>query len=217
MLERSLLWKLLRHIKHNKLYSQWRKANAHNFTTIVNHFDQRLVTVGQKTYGPIEMITWGHTARLEIGSFVSIADGVKFLLEVEHPVDQCSTYPFKARLLNEEEPLSKGDIVVEDDVWLGYGVTVLSGVRIGQGAVIAAGAVVTKDIPPYAIAGGVPAKVIRYRFGEETIRELEKLDYGKLTEEQVRGHLEELYSSLKDLSPEEAGKKLAWFPRKGVL
>ena len=213
-LEHSLLWEFFRHCKQNRMEAQWRKKNAHNLTHIANRFDQSLVTVGQMTYGPIEMITWGHTAKLTIGSFVSIADGVKFLLEVEHPTDQASTYPFKARIMHEEEPRAKGDIIVEDDVWIGYGATVLSGVRIGQGAVIAAGAMVTKNVAPYAVVGGVPAKVIRKRFPEDVCAFLGTLDYGALTEQEIREHQEALYTSLDGMSLEKAQELYSWFPKK---
>lgn len=70
------------------------------------------------------------------------------------------------------EATSKGDIVVKDDVWIGYGSIILSGVHIGQGAVIAAGSVVSHDVPPYAIVGGVPARLIKYRFSEEMTKKL---------------------------------------------
>ena len=106
------------------------------------------------------------------------------------------------------EAISKGDIIVENDVWIGYRATILSGVNIGQGAIIAAGSVVTKDVPPYAIVGGVPAKVIKYRFPPEMIGELLKVDYSQLSEEMVREHIDELYRPLKD--PEQ----LAWMPKK---
>ena len=65
-----------------------------------------------------------------------------------------------------DEATSKGDIIVQDDVWIGYGATILSGLTIGQGAVIAAGSVVTKDVTPYSVVAGVPARVIKYHFGE---------------------------------------------------
>ena len=82
-------------------------------------------------------------------------------------------------------------------------------VSIGQGAVVAAGAVVTKDVPPYAIVGGVPAKVIKYRFSPELIEELLKVDYSKLTKEDVEKHLDVLYTELKDPC------QLDWMPKKG--
>ncbi|MGN9105593.1 DapH/DapD/GlmU-related protein [Oliverpabstia intestinalis] len=93
----------------------------------------------------------------------------------------------------EVESFAKGDIRVDDDVWIGYGASIMSGVHIGQGAVVAAGAVVTKDVPPYAIVGGVPAKVIKYRFEPEMIEELLKVDYSELTKEDIEKHIDDLY------------------------
>lgn len=81
----------------------------------------------------------------------------------EHNYSCFSTYPFHRYVIDGSfESISKGPIILEDDVWIGENCIILSGVKIGQGAVIAAGAIVTNDIPPYAIAGGVPAKVIKY-------------------------------------------------------
>ena len=120
-----------------------------------------------------------------------------------------STFPFKVSFsLEEYEATSKGNIVIDDDVWIGYGATILSGVHIGQGAVIAAGAVVTKDVPPYAIVGGVPAKVIKYRFPQEMIEALLKIDYSKLDKNMISAHIDELYQELTDL------QQLDWLPRK---
>ena len=101
-----------------------------------------------------------------------------------------------------------GGIVVEDDVWIGFGATILSGVHIGQGAVVAAGALVTKDVPPYAIVGGVPAKLIKYRFEQELVRELVDIDYSRLDKQDVREHLDELYSELREKD------QLGWLPKR---
>ena len=84
----------------------------------------------------------------------------------------------------------------------------MSGVHIGQGAIVAAGAVLTKDVPPYAIVGGVPAKIIKYRFPETTIEELSELDYSRLDLDQIKAHIDELYLPFSDVSD------LSWFPRK---
>lgn len=109
------------------------------------------------------------------------------------------------------DALSKGNIIVEDDVWIGQNAFILSGVTIHQGAVIATGAVVTKDVPAYAVAGGVPAKVIKYRFQEEVINELLKIDYGRLTKELVEKHMDELYTEIRTA---EQVRKMDWLPRK---
>lgn len=113
--------------------------------------------------------------RLVIGKFCSIACGAKFLMNGgNHSLSSLTTYPFP--ILGEEWrrdwPVSdawdhKGDIIVGNDVWIGYEAAVLAGVRIGDGAIVAARSVVTRDVPPYAIVGGSPAKVIRRRFSDE--------------------------------------------------
>lgn len=110
-------------------------------------------------------------------------------------------------LVGKLEAVSKGDITIEDDVWIGYGATILSGVKIGQGAVIAAGAVVTRDVPPYAIAGGVPAKVIKWRFPQAIIDKLVKIDFSKLDEKMVRKHIDELYEKV------DENTDLSWLPK----
>lgn len=122
--------------------------------------------------------------KLVIGRFCSIACGAKFIFtSANHTLRSLSTYTFP--LFYEEWGLDKknvtdawdhkGDIVIGNDVWIGYEAVILSGVRIGDGAIIGARAVVTKDVPPYTIVGGVPAKEIRKRFDEETIVKLLEL------------------------------------------
>ncbi|HBI63202.1 MAG TPA: acetyltransferase [Lachnospiraceae bacterium] len=141
-----------------------------------------------------------------------MAPKVAFILSADHYTSYISTFPFKVKALGiaETEGVSKGNIIVDDDVWIGYGSAVLSGVHIGQGAVVAAGAVVTRDVPPYAVVGGVPARVIKYRFSKDVIQELLRVDYGKLTKEMVEKHIDGLYEELKDT------KQLDWMPKKEV-
>ena len=116
--------------------------------------------------------------RLIIGKFCSIACGAKFLFNsANHTLNSLSNYPFP--IFFEEWQLdkgnitsawdNKGDIVIGNDVWIGYEAVVMAGVHIGDGAIIASRAVVTKDVPPYTIVGGTPAKKIRMRFDEDTI------------------------------------------------
>lgn len=190
--------------------SRWIRYSGAKDTKPMNRFPMECVTVGKYSYGELNVVAFGKKSRLVIGNYVSIAQHVSFLLDVEHHIDTVSTFPFKVKIVGSEkdEAFSKGDIVIEDDVWIGYGATILSGVHIGQGAVIAAGAVVTKDVPPYAIVGGVPAKVIKYRFKEEMIEELLKIDYGKMTKEMIQAHEKELYTELTDLA------QLDWEPKK---
>ena len=83
------------------------------------------------------------------------------------------------------EGTSKGDIIVGDDIWIGYGAVILSGITIGQGAIIGAGAIVTKNVPPYAVVGENPAKIIKYRFEENIIKELLRIDFNKITDEAI--------------------------------
>ena len=136
--------------------------------------------------------------RLIIGKFCSIACGAKFLFNsANHRIASLSTYTFP--LFFEEWGLEKenvaqawdqkGDIIIGNDVWIGYEAVILPGVTIGDGAVIGCRAVVTKDVPPYTIVGGVPAKPIRKRFDEETIKELQKIKWWDWTEEKIAGKI----------------------------
>ena len=122
-----------------------------------------------------------HKEKLIIGKFCSIACGTKFLFNcANHALKSLSTYTFP--LFYEEWELeksnittawdNKGDIVIGNDVWIGYEAVIMAGVHIGDGAIIAARAVVTKDVPPYTIVGGTPAKEIRKRFDAEIIEQL---------------------------------------------
>lgn len=173
----------------------WRKRNKHNFTRVISRFDINCVKVGYATYGNLNVLNYNNGEMLTIGSYCSIGPNVTFVLNSDHNLHHISTYPFKVKILREEqyEAISKGDIKIDDDVWIGYGATIMSGVQIGQGAVIAAGAVVTKDVPPYAIVGGVPAKVIKYRFSPEIIEKLMKIDYSRLDKEIVEKNIDKLY------------------------
>lgn len=203
----------LLHHRYVAFEKEWQKKNSNNWTYPANIFDSDLVEVGRYTYGRID-IQSDTKNMLKIGNFCSIADKVTFMLGLDHPTNLISTYPFKNYFFNGISAISKGDIILDDDVWIGYNVTILSGVHIGQGAIVAAGAVVTKDVPPYAIVGGVPAKIIKYRFSPEVVEQLMQLDYSKLTDELIHKHEKELYTPIDQKSPEEIEQLLSWFPKK---
>lgn len=196
-------------LKVSRFRKHWRNKNTHNFTFAENVFDDKKVTVGKNTYGPLHVVNYGgNNCLLRIGAYCSIGGNVRFLSGGEHNYRVVSTYPFRNNILGQtKDTESKGNIEVGDDVWIGEDTLILSGVTIGQGAVVAAGSVVVKDIPPYAIAGGTPAKVIKYRCGEERIKELLRLDYAKLTEEMIRKHEADLYADIEIAD-------LSWFPQK---
>jgi acetyltransferase-like isoleucine patch superfamily enzyme len=137
------------------------------------------VVFGTGTYGVPMIYAWDNKTKLVIGNYCSIAADVRIILGGEHRLDWISTFPFSefpGEYPNSTEiaghPSSKGPIEIGNDVWIGNGVTILSGLKIGDGAVIAAGSVVVGDIPPYAIAAGVPAKVVKFRFEPEVIARL---------------------------------------------
>lgn len=184
-----------------ELYKQkkiWRELNAHNETTIRKITDINKIKVGNKSYGPLEVYTWGEKKEfLKIGDYVSIANDVKFILGGNHRYDILSTYPFKVKLgISKNEAYSNGKIDVEDDVWIGMSSIIMSGVKIGKGAVIAAGSVVTKNVPPYSIVGGNPAKIIKYRFDNEIIQVLLEIDYKKINLQRVSENIDVMYNKL---------------------
>ena len=160
----------------------WRALNTHNYTNIVKPLRCRNVSVGNFSYGDIDFYEYDHCDEgLHIGHFVSIAPEVKFLLGGNHPYTGLSTYPFAVMLFGQlREAKSKGIITIQDDVWIGLGATILSGVTIGQGAVIGARCVVSKDIPPYAIACGNPVSIIKYRFSPAVIKMLLLIDFSSV-------------------------------------
>ena len=145
--------------------------------------------------------------RLIIGRFCSIGCGAKFLFNsANHTVSSLSTYPFP--LFFEEWELekknvtdswdNKGDIIIGNDVWIGYEAVIMAGVTIGNGAIIGACAVVTKDVSPYTIVGGIPAKSIRKRYSEETIDLLTELKWWDWPEERIAKNIKAIQNGRLD-------------------
>ena len=141
--------------------------------------------------------------KLLMGKFCSIACGAKFIFtSANHSLKSLSTYPFPIFFeewgLNKADVAdawdNKGDIIIGNDVWVGYEAVILSGVTIGDGAIIGTRAVVTKDIPPYTIVGGVPAKPIRKRFTDATIARLLELKWWDWPDERIKENIEKIQS-----------------------
>jgi acetyltransferase-like isoleucine patch superfamily enzyme len=158
------------------------------------------VTVGRHTYGFVRASAYMPTGRetLRIGNYCSIAREVMFIFG-EHRTDLVSTYPLRTLLIPSGEnvdAIEKGSITIGSDVWLGTRAMIMSGVTIGHGAVVAAGAVVTRDVPPYAIVGGVPARVIRSRFDARTIGALLEIAWWEWPDEVVLERLSSFYDDV---------------------
>ena len=141
--------------------------------------------------------------RLIIGKFCSIACGAKFIFNcANHTLKSLSTYTFPLFFEEWDLPKSevasawdnKGDIVIGNDVWIGYDTVIMAGVRIGDGAIIGTRAVVTKDVEPYSIVGGVPAKEIRKRFAPEVITRLLELQWWNWPDEKIRNVIKAIHS-----------------------
>jgi chloramphenicol O-acetyltransferase type B len=155
--------------------------------------------VGRNTYGWPVVYEAKEGAHLTIGNYCSIANGTVIMLGGEHRWDWITTYPFPALWPQaagiEGHPATKGDVTIGNDVWIGIGVTILSGVTIGDGAVIGAGSLVSRDVPPYAIAVGNPCRVVRERFSEEQREALLALRWWDWPDETVREALPYLLSN----------------------
>jgi acetyltransferase-like isoleucine patch superfamily enzyme len=194
----SLFYKLYSITRLFLFKINWRLINKHNETYVLNFFKKQIVSIGKKSYGALNIKTFrANNERLVIGNHVSIADGVIFLLGGNHFYEIFSTYPFKVKTgVAKNEAYSNGSIIVEDDVWIGLNVLILSGVRIGKGSVIAAGSVVVKDIQPYSIYGGNPAKFIKKRFNDELIDKISTVDYSNLNYNFIKNNIDFLYQKV---------------------
>ena len=140
---------------------------------------------GNVSFGRFTSVFGGGTvlssilSKITVGSFCSIGQNVN-IQDSSHRIDKISSYFMGRNIFGTEitnDVVTKGDIIIEDDVWIGSNSVILSGVQIGRGSIIGAGSVVTKDIPPYSIAVGSPAKVLKKRFNDDTIEYLESLQW----------------------------------------
>ncbi|MBI5191628.1 MAG: CatB-related O-acetyltransferase [Nitrospirae bacterium] len=144
--------------------------------------------IGEWTYGKPKIWDWGLGARFKVGRYSSFATGTVILLGGEHRTNWVTVYPFdvyfpdaKSRPCN----YSKGDVVIGNDVWIGQDAMILSGITVGDGAVVAARSVVTRDVPPYAVVAGNPARIIKYRFPDDVIERLSRMKWWDWPHEKV--------------------------------
>lgn len=160
--------------------------------------------IGKHTYGlnNIKCLSWGEGYNYYIGSFCSIANDLTILLGGNYRSDWVTTYPFghvnKTIFKNFDgkgHPKSNGDVIIGNDVWIGGGVTIMSGVTIGDGAIIAHNSHVVKDIEPYSIYGGNPAKLIKYRFDTQQIEKLMKIKWWEWDDKKIDANTNLLCSS----------------------
>jgi acetyltransferase-like isoleucine patch superfamily enzyme len=167
-------------------------------TNLARLMARGLFEVGRFTYGVPTVLTFGpNPPRVTIGAFCSIADGVEILLDGNHRLDWSSTYPFRQQLrmpgmLEDGHPTSRGPVMIGNDVWLARGALILSGVSIGDGAVVAARAVVTRDVAPYSIVAGNPARHARFRFPDDIIGALTRLRWWDWPETKIRANVPRL-------------------------
>jgi len=163
---------------------------------------EHIVSVGDFTYGVLNINKWNNDTKLKIGKFCSISRDVTFMLGGNHRIDWATTYPFPTlqtfgppQKEIEMDTYSNGDIKIGNDVWIGAGATFLSGVTVGDGAVIGAYSLVTSDVEPYTIVGGNPAKTIKKRFDEKTILKLLSIEWWNWPIEKIEENIDILCST----------------------
>ena len=168
------------------------KWNKYRCREVKHDKDKTKIYYKKFSYGVdrIRVLSWGATEEIYIGNYCSLAVGLTIWTGGNHIwKDSITTYPFglihknifnkfdDSLIQKAKENRSNGNVIIGNDVWIGRGVTIMSGVNIGDGAIIATNSHLVKDVPPYAVVGGNPAKIIKYRFDEEKIKKLLKIKW----------------------------------------
>ena len=155
------------------------------------------VRVGAYTYGNPKIISFLRDDSVIIGKFCSIGEDVVIIASGEHVMNRISTFPLRSAFGRKEVDSSrKGPVIIGNDVWIGTRAIILSNVRIGDGAVIGAGSVVTRDVPPYAIVAGAPARLLRYRFDEDKIKKLLEIAWWNWDLERILNNINYFYGGV---------------------
>ena len=156
------------------------------------------IVIGEFTYGNPQINRWNDKYKVKIGKFCSLSQNITIIVDGNHRLDWVSTYPFGRRIndinQNPQHPVGKGDIIIGNDVWIGFNVLILPGVKIGDGAVVGANSVVTKNVGDYEIVGGNPARHIRYRFSQKQINSLKKIKWWDWRIEKIKINVDSLES-----------------------
>ena len=197
-LKTSLIYRLRGSSQLNNFRLEFKEKFPNTHIVPMNVFDLTKLEIGHFSYGGLNVMMWiNPDVFLKIGICVSIAADVIFILEGNHSYNTVTTYPISVEADNwnitGKDPAhiasTNGPIIVKDDVWIGVGAIIMSGVTINQGAIVAAGSIVTKNVAPYAIVGGNPAKEIKKRFSDEIINKLlARADYSKMTLDKMKKH-----------------------------
>jgi virginiamycin A acetyltransferase len=151
----------------------------------------------------VNIISWSDEYKINVGKYCSIGRDCNFFLHANHRPDWVTTSsqllgPVTPEIADMHmkmgHPSCKGDIVIGDDVWIGAKSTIMSGVKIGNGAIVGATSTVTKDVPPYAIVAGNPAKIVKYRFTENQIKSLLKISWWDWSEDRIKTEAMNMWS-----------------------
>lgn len=177
--------------------SRFRQHSKNGKQSLQERFPQ--YEIGRESYGDPIVRSWKEGASLKIGAFCSIAAGVKIFLGGEHRTDWVTTFPFPTLWKKQAghipgHPRTRGDVVIGNDVWIGTEAIILSGVRIGDGAVVGARALVTGNVPPYAIVAGNPAKLVRMRFADNIVVRLLDIAWWNWSDERIARYMPLLLS-----------------------
>jgi virginiamycin A acetyltransferase len=165
----------------------------------------------------VNIITWSDEYKINVGKYNSIGRDCNFFLHANHRPDWVTTSSQLLGPVTNEiadlhmtmgHPACKGDITIENDVWIGANSTIMSGVTIHNGSIVAAGSVVTKDVPPYAIVAGNPGKIVKFRFTEDQIRDLLEISWWNWNEDKIKESAMTLWSQDIDFFIKEALNKI---------
>jgi len=152
------------------------------------------IRIGEGTYGDPRISTWRNTDKVVIGRYCSIGRSVRILAGGEHPIGSVSTYPLRTMLVHRRrrnvDVASKGPVVIGSDVWIGDEAMILSGVSIGNGAVVAARSLVTSDVPPFTVVGGQPARVLKQRFSPEQVARLQEVAWWEWPRDRILDNID---------------------------